>query len=67
MDALANLSTIVFALFVTAEGNRLLEVAAFGFGLSLILKKLKLRVSDDVGHVDPASFVTIKDKAKRLL
>jgi hypothetical protein len=67
IDAVANLSTILFALFATAEGNRLLVVVAFGFGLLLILKELKFRVGDDVEHVDPGSVATIKDKGKRLL
>lgn len=67
VDALANLSTILFALFATAEGSWHLAAAAFGFGLLLILKELKFRVGDDVDHVDPGSLVTIKDKGKRLL
>lgn len=67
VDALANLSTILFALFATAEGDRLLVAVAFGFGLLLILKELKFRVGDDVDYVDPRSLVTIKDKGKRLL
>jgi hypothetical protein len=67
VDALANLSTILFALFATAGGDRLLVFAAFGFGLLLILKELKFRISDDVDHIDHASLPMMKDKRKRLL
>lgn len=66
-DALANLSTIIFAIFALARGDLLYVLMAAAFSLMMILKELKFRVDDDVEHVDPSVLATIKDKQKRIL
>lgn len=50
IDALANFSTIAFAVFATARGDRWYAVVTLFFGAMMFGKEFKFRVIDDIGN-----------------